>query len=342
MKDHSVAVCIPTYNQGKYLRASIESAFNQSYPNVKVYVIDDNSSDNTKEICNEFKKEHPDFHYLRNSINLGIAKNVNKILRWPKTDFIVRLDSDDVLHPDYVRTLLSIFQKYPNAGVGHVNIQQIDEQGRFTRKRILSRTTEYTSPEESLKETIYGYKVAANICMFKRNVLEQVNFTDNRPEYTEDYDLWIRIADAGWGNIFSSEILAYYRVWVDDKNYRVSLGRKEAELTGYCRMFEECIEPAFKKREWELNPVKKQRERFALNHAVALKNNYFSEQEKEIIERKVLDIYNSKIVKSRIKVYSNPNSVKAKLLTLRGHLLQYIKDTVKFTVLQAKDYSPLS
>ena len=331
MKKVSVAVCIPTYNQAEYLKLSIESALNQTYPDVSVYVSDDKSTDDTEGICEFFEKDYSNFYYTRNDNNLGIAKNVDKLLRWPKTDFIVRLDSDDLLHPGYVATLLSLFEKYPEAGVGHVNVQQIDEEGGFTRKRLLARTQEYYSAEKSLRESIYGYKVAANICMFKRSVLEKLNFTNGRPEYTEDYDLWVRIADAGYGNVFSSKILAFYRVWVDKNNYRVSIGRKEAELIGYARLFTECIEPAFNKRNWNIKVVGGQREKFALEHAVALMNLHFTLSEKKIIQKRVLEIYNSKKVKARISTYSAANSLGAKIFSFRRLIAVKFKDALKVT-----------
>jgi len=331
MKKLTVAICIPTYNQAEYLQKSIQSSLDQTYPEISVYVCDDRSTDDTKLICEKFSEEYPNFYYKQNDENLGIAKNVNKLLRWPKTDFIVRLDSDDLLHPDYVKTLLSLFEKYPEAGVGHVNVQQIDEQDNFTRKRLLARNKEFYAAERSLRESIYGYKVAANICIFRRSVLEELNFTSGRPEYTEDYDLWVRIADANWGNIFSSKILAYYRVWVDKNNYRISLHRKEAELIGYQRLFDECIEPAFKRRKWSKNIIKTQREKFALEHSVALKNNYFTKSEKEIITQRVLNIYDSKKVRSRIASYLNPGSLGAKYYSYKRKLIVKIKDLIKST-----------
>ena len=332
MEKSTVAICIPTYNQAEYLQKSIQSALDQTFP-VSVYVCDDRSTDETQLICEKFSVQNPNFHYEQNEENLGIAKNVNKLLRWPNTDFIVRLDSDDLLHPDYVQTLLDLFNKYPNAGVGHVNVQQIDENDNFTRKRLLSRNKEFYLAERSLKECVYGYKVAANICMFKREVLEELNYTSGRPEYTEDYDLWVRIADANWGNVFSSTILAYYRVWIDKNNYRVSLNRKEAELIGYQRLFDECIEPAYKKRNWSQGIIKEQREKFALEHAVALKSNYFTISEKDVITQKVLKIYDSKKVRSRIASYLKPGSFQSKYFSFRRKAIVKLKDWIKNTQL---------
>lgn len=340
MKNLTVAICIPTYNQAEYLKDCIKSALNQTYPQVSVYVSDDQSTDDTENICNVYRQQYPNFHYTRNEENLGIAKNVNKLLRRPKTDFIVRLDSDDVLDPEYVETLLSLFEKYPEAGIGHGNVQQIDENGKFTRKRLLARTKEFYPAQHSLKESIYGYKVAANICMFKREVLEKLEFTNGRPEYTEDYDLWVRIANAGYGNVFSSKILAFYRVWVDKNNYRVSIRRKEAELIGYARLFTECIEPAFEKRKWDMRIVEVQREKFALEHAVALKNTYFTDSEKLIIKRRVLEIYDSKRVKSRISIYLKSNSLAARIFSTRRIIVVKVKDAIKTTHLRVRNSLP--
>lgn len=94
-----VAICIPTYNQAKYLLESVSSACGQTHPNVEVWVSDDASTDHTPQIMAELS-HLPQVRYHRHPHNLGIAANNNWLLSQPKTEFIVRLDSDDILSPD--------------------------------------------------------------------------------------------------------------------------------------------------------------------------------------------------------------------------------------------------
>ena len=75
-----------------------------------------------------------------------------------------------------------------------------------------------------------GYRVAANIVMFKKDALVTVGYLTGRPEYVEDYHLSVALASAGYGNVYTDEVISYYRVWTDAGKAR--LKRKLAEIVG--------------------------------------------------------------------------------------------------------------
>lgn len=261
----SVAICIPTYNQAKYLAESVGSACKQTYCKVEVWVSDDASTDETPEVMEKLCQTFPDIHYYRQPKNLGIAGNNTWLLDQPKTDFIVRLDSDDVLKSHYVQTLVALLEKYPEAGYAHAAVEEINEHGQSQGVRRLARQEEYRSPNKELKAAVSGFRMAANITMFRSKVLYQLSIYEGRPEFVEDYDLIVRMADAGYGNVYSNEILGCYRVWTDAKAVRPK--RKALELKGLTRIYEESLLPAFKRRNWDTKPIEQQRRRLALIHA---------------------------------------------------------------------------
>ena len=125
-----VSICIPTYNQAQYLQKSAESACQQTYPDVEVWVSDDASTDETPELMAELCRQFPQIRYHRHSQNLGIAANNNWLLSQPETEFIVRLDSDDLLSPSYVESLLEQLSAYPKAAYAHAAVQEIDRYGK--------------------------------------------------------------------------------------------------------------------------------------------------------------------------------------------------------------------
>ncbi len=273
----TVAICIPTYNQAAYLSKSIASALAQTYPSVEVWVSDDCSTDTTPEVVQRLQQEFPDLRYHRQERNLGISSNNNWLLSQPKTEFIVRLDSDDLLHPHYVEKLVPLLEKNPQAGYAHCAVQEIDDRDEPRRVRRLGRRGEYQNAEESLRASAWGYRVAANICMFRREVLEQTNFYRAEVVYTQDWDLAVRIADAGWGNVYGDDVLASYRSWGDAANIRSK--RKYDEIEGCVQIFDESLQPAFQKRGWSLTPINKSRKSMALGYAVVLDAPYFSPEE---------------------------------------------------------------
>ncbi|AGY59512.1 glycosyltransferase family 2 protein [Gloeobacter kilaueensis] len=277
----SVAVCIPTYNQAAYLEGAVQSAYGQNWQGLEVWLSDDASTDTTPALVSRLEQQYPDLRAFRQERNLGMSGNPRWILRQPRTTYIAKLDSDDLLAADYLPVLVELLQKHPEAGYAHAAVQQIDEEGRVTRIRRLARPTGFQSAEESLQALVSGYRVAANICLFRREALVSVDYLKLDMDFCDDWDLAVRLADAGWGNVYSSQILAAYRVW--DTAQQVRFRRKADELGGMIRVFEESLIPAFKRRGWDVAPLTRQRIQLALLHATVLDAPAFSTAEREQI-----------------------------------------------------------
>lgn len=291
MEQPTVAVCIPTYNQAKFLEEAVLSACRQDYDNLQVWVSDDASADDTSEVMARLCKQWPQVRYHRQPINMGIAENSSWLLRQPQTDLLVRLDSDDLLAPGYIRTLAPLLEQYTDAGYAHTSIQLIDDQGRHQQVRRLIRSTGYQDADAALRASVSGYRTAGNILMFRTEALKRLNFYEGRPEFVEDYDLSIRMADAGYGNVYAEDVLASYRIWTDDGQKR--LKRKHLQLTGYIRIFEESLTPAFQRRGWNTRLLEKQRHLLARGHASYCYSSFFSQDERAELTSLLLQLGDS-------------------------------------------------
>jgi cellulose synthase/poly-beta-1,6-N-acetylglucosamine synthase-like glycosyltransferase len=275
----TVAVCIPTYNQSHYLIESVTSACRQTYPGVEVWVSDDASTDDTAAVLARLASEYPQLRYYTQPRNLNIAANNTWLLAQPQTDFVIRLDSDDVMAPSYVEKLLPLMLANPQAGYAHSAVRVIDERGRALSVTRLARPTGFRSAERALRDAVVGYRVAANIVMFRSAPLRELDYYRGRPDFVEDYDLAVRLPDAGYGNVYCDEVLAEYRVWTDKT--RVRSKRKGLQLRGYIRIFDEAFEPAFRRRGWNTNVLVRERRRLALHHAAECFAPQYSAPERE-------------------------------------------------------------
>jgi teichuronic acid biosynthesis glycosyltransferase TuaG len=95
-KQVSVDIIIPVYNSGKFIKRAIKSVFSQTYKNWKLIIIDDASTDNSKNILNKiYNKNKYRIKILKNNINKGQAFSRNRGLKYSKSEFISFLDSDD-------------------------------------------------------------------------------------------------------------------------------------------------------------------------------------------------------------------------------------------------------
>lgn len=299
----SVSVCIPTYNQSHYLELAVRSAYNQTLKPDEIIVSNDCSTDDTKAVLEKLQNEIPTLKVINQPINLGIAKNVDACLRAASGDYIIRLDSDDLLQPRYTETLVRQMELYPEAGYGHAAVQEIDQYGNKTRIRNLMRVSGYQSGEDALKLAIKGYKVAANIILFRRKALEKVNFVSCRANFAEDYYMVTAISAAGFGNIYLNEVMSNYRVWSD--NAKVRQKRKMDEIIGFNEVITDVIEPSFKNKNWNTASLKKMRENLAINHANCLGWDNYNRAEKEELLKKILELSDSRKVKFMVWIYMN-------------------------------------
>lgn len=108
IKKPEVSVVITNYNYGRYLEQAIQSVFSQTYATIKLYVIDDASSDNSHEILKAYSKKAD---ILKHHQNKGIVFTRNEALDFCKTKYILFLDADDWIDPDYIETLVDAAEK---------------------------------------------------------------------------------------------------------------------------------------------------------------------------------------------------------------------------------------
>ncbi|MEJ6981984.1 glycosyltransferase family 2 protein [Pedobacter sp. P351] len=322
-----VSICIPTFNQALFIEKSVKSAFEQTKLPYEIIVSDDCSTDQTRDILRKLSFEIPVLNVIYQPYNLGISKNTDACIRAATGDIIVRLDSDDYLSPRYVATLIDILSKYPDAGYVHAAVQEVDQNGGFLNKRKLFRKETYQGGDDALKAALKGYRVAANIIMFRKTALEKVNYMSGRPNFGEDYHLTASISAAGFGNVYVEEILSFYRVWVDSGKVRQR--RKLDEISGIRRVFDEVIEPAFKARGWGLNVIESSKEAFACIHADCLSWSFYTAAEKKQLSHELKKLSSSQKALFFASVYASRfGPLFSSLITMNRNLKQYIKAAI--------------
>ena len=106
-----VTVYILNHNYSQYLDECIASLIKQSYKNIEIIIIDDNSSDESKKIIKKWKSEYDFIKTYFNETSQGLIKSANKALSLSSGNFIIRLDADDFLEITAIEDLLNDFTK---------------------------------------------------------------------------------------------------------------------------------------------------------------------------------------------------------------------------------------
>jgi hypothetical protein len=297
------SVCISTYNQALYLEKSIFSAINQHVPPHEIIVVNDCSTDNTKEILDKLVDEIPNLKVYHQQVNVGISKNVDRCFRMVSTEYVIRLDSDDVLLPEFAEFGLQEFMKHSHVGYVHTAVQEIDLNDIKLKKRILSRNAGFQNDEDALKAAVKGFKVAANILMFSMAAIRKVDYVKSKSDFTSDFYFVSSISAAGYGNVYIPQILAYYRVWNDDKGFRKK--RKLDEIKGVRMVIDEILKPAYKEKNWSLIPINQMKMHYAKRNADCLGWSVYSSKEKKEIRDEIVLLSSSIGVQLYVWIYQN-------------------------------------
>lgn len=109
-----VSICIPNYNNAKYLDACIQSAIDQTYDNIEIILVDDGSTDDSLSIANKYEDEIKIIRYLK---NVGQPKATNMCIHYSRGKYLVILHSDDMLLPNMVEKLVPILEDNDNVGM---------------------------------------------------------------------------------------------------------------------------------------------------------------------------------------------------------------------------------
>ena len=283
-------MCIGTYNQAQYLVGCVESVLAQTRPVAEIWVSDDASTDETQKVMEGICGRHPMVRYHRHAVNLGIAENLSWVLSQPTTELIARIDSDDKLEPQFVETLDDLMTIHPQAGFGHAEVYEIDSHGARGRIRRLHRSTGYEAPEESLRKNAQGYRVAANCILFRASALKQANYyrINSSWKSAEDWDLSVRMAILGWGNVYASTPLASYRVWDDSGQARFR--RIVPEIECVTRVYKGTLEPEYVRRGWSTRVLRTNMRRRAARFADALDSPLFGDEERETYKLRLREL----------------------------------------------------
>lgn len=134
-----------TYNRDKYIGQTLQSVCDQKYPdnNYEIIVIDNNSTDNTASICEEFRAEYPNknFRYVK-EMNQGLSFALNRGIKEAQGEFLIFVDDDETIIPEHLERLDNHLRTYPEAvlcGTPVIPVYEIPEpkwMSRFTQRLI--------------------------------------------------------------------------------------------------------------------------------------------------------------------------------------------------------------
>jgi glycosyltransferase involved in cell wall biosynthesis len=181
-----------TYNQAQFIKRAIESIVSQSYKNIEIIVIDDGSTDNTKEIlCSYIKNKKIRYIYQK---NLGPAAARNTGIRNSQGKYIAILDSDDYwIHSQKIEKQVEFLENNPDCVVAGGGLITKDEKSKEIRKYLYPETD-----EQIRKAILIRNPIAHSTVMFKKRDWESVGgYGKVNLWFSEDWNLWLKLGRLG-------------------------------------------------------------------------------------------------------------------------------------------------
>lgn len=184
-------ICI-SYNHASFVEKALESVLNQTYTNIELIITDDCSTDNSKEVIENWLTKHPNILFIPNKVNLGNTKTFNNAAKHAKGEYFIDLAADDILLENCIQRQIETFQNtnFKKLGIVYANIDLIDENDNFI-------AVYYDGKEKPESGNVYemvisrSTKICSVASMIKKEVFETVGYYDENLAY-EDLDLWVR------------------------------------------------------------------------------------------------------------------------------------------------------
>ncbi len=208
-----VSIITPSYNQGQFIRETIESVLGQDYPDIEYWVIDGGSTDDTVAILRDYEHD-PRFHWISErdsgqteAINKGWARCHGDVLCW--------LNSDDCYtSPGAVSTQLEVLQRTPDVGLIYGDGIFVDEDG--------GELAQFPTRDYSYPELLRVNYIMQPTVFVRRAIVEQVGLLDASFRFAMDRDYWLRCSSIT-KFIYNPQTIATYRLHQHSKTVDMNI-----------------------------------------------------------------------------------------------------------------------
>lgn len=253
---YSISAVIPTYNSGRFIKDTISSLLIQTIELTEIIIVDDYSNDSTRSLLNELQQLYPQklkLHFLPENIGSSEARNIG--LRLALEPWVLLMDHDDLAEPDLVASewqrLLELKTQSEHWVLVHSAYQAITETGE---KLSGIHSWQQVEPEEILGYELIRNRILSNSgVLLNKEVALKVGGFDPSLTYSQDWDLWLRMAQHGGFGYVDKPLVKIRRH--GNNTSRIVKNFIEDELQILQKYDLDFIEKAISKRHlpWELN-----------------------------------------------------------------------------------------
>lgn len=254
MEKPLVSILIPLYNHEKYISDLILSILEQTYDNIEVVICDDCSADSSFQVAKQYEEKLLDrfehVEILKNKSNMGIVKNVNKMIGMSKGEIVKTIDSDDWLYPSTIEKVVNVFLQNEKLGMVLTNLAIINENDNY--KETVNKVPDnkgYKMPDISgdwFQRLLYGNNVIWETAFIRRTLFDLLGAFDESI-YFHDWDWNLRVAKNDVAVELLKDSYIAYRLVSDSMSHDTSYSKRKKMLMGDLETLEKYKEDVNKK-----------------------------------------------------------------------------------------------
>jgi glycosyltransferase involved in cell wall biosynthesis len=204
-----ISVIIPVLNGGNTIEETLNSLNSQTFKDFEVILKNDGSTDNTVQIIEKYLKIL-NIKIIHTEESEGVATSLNRCILSSDSEFIARIDADDIAHPDRFLKQIKKFEEVSELDVCGTDMEVFYTNG--TNQKITEYTLAHSRIDSQIKTAlIQTCAISHPSVLMKRTYFEEVGLYNNKLDYAEDYDLWCRGALYGKNFVNIDEALTFYR-----------------------------------------------------------------------------------------------------------------------------------
>lgn len=227
--DARISILMGIYNCADTLPEAIESILAQTYKFWKLIMCDDGSTDDTYKVAEKYKKKYPEkIILIKNKKNMGLNYTLNHCFKYADTEYIARMDGDDISLPSRFEKEISFLDTHKEYAIVSCPMIYFDENGEWGRGS--------NKGEAKIRDIAKGTPFCHAPCMVRTAAFKAVGgyTVDKRLLRMEDYHLWIKMFIKGFRGFNLEEPLYMMR---DDREATKRRGYKYRINEAYVRHF---------------------------------------------------------------------------------------------------------
>ncbi|KUL28708.1 hypothetical protein ASB62_05555 [Chlorobium limicola] len=176
---------MPIYNGSAHLREAIESVLNQNFSDFEFLIIDDGSTDGSREIVNSY--DDPRIELRLSPKNRGIAKTLNDGIKLAKGRYIARMDADDICMPQRLQRQFDFMETYSHIGLVGSGVMKI-------KQNRVNKIVSWPETDAEIKiDLLFQNPFFHPSVMVRCDLLKKTGYNLQLP-YAQDYGLWVELA----------------------------------------------------------------------------------------------------------------------------------------------------